>query len=264
MKPEAYPVEPAALWEHFYQFSRIPRPSGLEGAVREYICALADARNHQWCVDDRGNLVVYVPGTVGRESDPCLAIQNHLDMVTVSGEGVEHNFQRDPLQLQVEEGWLSATGTTLGADNGLGCAAALALMTDADVEHPPLELLFTVEEETGLYGASALDASLISAPRMLNLDTEDWGELFVGCAGGRGWEFSRTCQLAGPPGRGSVSCAVELSGLAGGHSGIQIHQQLGNALKLLAEWADAATALGIQIAEIEAGIAHNVIARQRC
>ncbi|MEH6571532.1 MAG: M20/M25/M40 family metallo-hydrolase, partial [Halioglobus sp.] len=159
--------------------------------MRAYVIEQARRGGHSWRMDDEGNIVVAVAASAGMEDHGTVIIQNHLDMVTVKTGDKDHDFDHDPLQLQVVDGWLSADRTTLGADNGVGCAAALAVMTDASVAHPPLELLFTVDEETGLGGALNLDASLLSGTRMLNLDTEDWHELYVGCAGGGGWEFAR-------------------------------------------------------------------------
>jgi len=204
--------------------------------------------------------VIYVPGSPGRERENPVVIQNHLDMVTVKHDDIDHNFERDALQLQINDGWLTANGTTLGADNGVGCAAALALMTDLDISHPPLELLFTVEEETGLFGAQKLDASLLSGTTMLNLDTEDWHELFIGCAGGRGWVLNRDLECTTIP-DGHTGFALELQGLSGGHSGIQIHHQLGNANKLIAGWLMTAHPLGIRLSSLSGGVAHNVIPR---
>jgi len=167
-RPDNYPQAPAHLWEHFFQISQIPRPSGEEAAVRDYIVDLANSHSYPSRTDAAGNLLVSVTGSAGRELEAPVIIQNHLDMVTVKTADSEHKFSADPLSLQVVDGWLSADRTTLGADNGLGCAAALALMTDDTVSHPPLELLFTVEEETGLYGASDLDPDLLPGERMRN------------------------------------------------------------------------------------------------
>ncbi|KAA1189174.1 aminoacyl-histidine dipeptidase [Pseudohalioglobus sediminis] len=259
MKPDNYPQRPAHLWEHFYQFTRIPRPSKQEAAVRQYLVDLAQQAGHPVRLDDAGNLVIYVPASPGREDRPTVIIQNHLDMVTVKTDDVEHDFTRDPLQLKVDDGWLGADRTTLGADNGLGCAASIALMTDPDVTHPPLELLFTVDEETGLGGALNLDASMLSGSLMLNLDTEDWNELYIGCAGGAGWQFARS--FAEDPLRGDAECfRLNLRGLAGGHSGVQIHEQLGNAIKLLGECLRGLP--GLRLGSIEVGVAHNVIPRE--
>lgn len=259
MKPAAYPVDPEHLWEHFYRITQIPRPSKAEDAVRDYVIGQAQAHDYRWQLDAIGNLVVYVPASPGREGNGTVIIQNHLDMVTVKNGDKTHDFFTDPLSLKVEDGWLLADQTTLGADNGVGCAAALAVMTDTDVQHPPLELLFTVDEETGLGGALGLDASLLSGQVMLNLDTEDWHELYIGCAGGGGWVFSGSYPLASPA--AELPCwRLELKGLAGGHSGVEIHHQLGNALKLLAE--GLADVEAMQLASADAGVAHNVIPRE--
>ncbi len=160
MKPENYPQQPSHLWEHFYQITQIPRPSKEEDAVRSYVINAAESGGHKWQMDSVGNLVVYVAASKGMSDREAVTIQNHLDMVTVKTEDREHDFSRDPLSLKVVDGWLQADRTTLGADNGVGCAAALAVMTDPDVVHPPLELLFTVDGETGLGGALHLDGSM--------------------------------------------------------------------------------------------------------
>jgi dipeptidase D len=259
MKPANYPTEPAHLWEHFYQISQIPRPSKQEEAVRQYVIDLAQAGAHPWRQDEMGNLLVSVAASAGMAGKAAVIIQNHLDMVTVKTGDKEHDFACDPLTLKVVDGWLQADRTTLGADNGVGAAAALALMTDDKIAHPPLELLFTVDEETGLGGALNLDPSLLSASLMLNLDTEDWQELYIGCAGAGGWELRRSFAMGAVP-DGAEQWQLSLKGLAGGHSGIQIHQQLGNAIKLLGHCL--AGEEGVQLATFEAGIAHNVIPRE--
>ncbi len=259
MKPVNYPTEPSHLWEHFYQMTQIPRPSKEEEAVRQYVISQAEKGGHSWRMDDVGNLVVSVQASTGMESRPTVVIQNHLDMVTVKTADKEHDFYTQPLTLKVEGGRLSADRTTLGADNGIGCAAALAVMTDTSVVHPPLELLFTVDEETGLGGALNFDADMLSGTRMLNLDTEDWNELYIGCAGGGGWEFSRsfdTAQLETELEYWSVS----IQGLGGGHSGIQIHEQLGNAIKMLGQFLHGVK--NVRLLSFDAGVAHNVIPRE--
>ena len=257
MKPVDYPSQPSHLWDHFYRITQIPRPSREEAAVRRYVIEQAEAGGHKWRTDAQGNLVVSVPPTAGRESAPRVIIQNHLDMVTVKTADKEHDFSRDPLSLRVEEGWLRADRTTLGADNGVGCAAALALMTDPELAHPALELLFTVDEETGLGGALNLDPDMLHGDLMLNLDTEDWNELYVGCAGGGGWEFTRDFPVSPATDR---CWRLELKGLAGGHSGIQIHEQLGNAAKMLCQCLEEVA--GLKLGAMDAGVAHNVIPRE--
>jgi dipeptidase D len=259
MKPQNYPDHPAHLWSHFYEISQIPRPSGEEARVRSYLTDLADAGGHSWQVDAAGNLLVQVAAAPGMEGRDSVLIQNHLDMVTVKRSDKEHDFSHDPLTLVVENGWLRADATTLGADNGVGCAAAAALMTDPEIAHPALELLFTVDEETGLHGALALDATMLTASRMLNLDTEDWNELYVGCAGGAGWEFTREFDVQ-PAQAESEFWQLGLEGLAGGHSGIQIHEQLGNAIKILAQCVQGLA--GVRLAHADIGVAHNVIPRE--
>ncbi len=259
MKPENYPTQPPHLWQHFYRITQIPRPSRHEAAVRQYVIDQAEEHGCSWRRDAQGNLVVVVPASPGRENRPAVVIQNHLDMVTVKAEGKEHDFAAQPLDLVVDDGWLRADRTTLGADNGVGCAAALALMTDPAAVHPPLELLFTVDEETGLGGALNLDPALISAPLMLNLDTEEWSQLYVGCAGGGGWDLSRRFDLE-PAGAADEHWLLCLRGLAGGHSGVQIHEQLGNAIKLLGQCLYEQD--GIRLASMDAGVAHNVIPRE--
>jgi len=259
MKPDNYPATPAHLWRHFYQITQIPRPSRQEAAVRQYVIDQAEQGGHPWRMDPAGNLVVTVAASVGMGDREPVIIQNHLDMVTVKTADKQHDFTRDPLSLVVEDGWLHADRTTLGADNGVGCAAALALMTDPQVQHPPLELLFTVDEESGLHGALRLDQSLLRGTRMLNLDTEEWQELYVGCTGGGGWEFARTFATGTPP-VAAQHWTLSIEGLAGGHSGIQIHQQLGNAIKLLGQCLQGLA--GVQLAALDVGVAHNVIPRE--
>jgi len=259
MKPDNYPLAPAHLWRHFYQITQIPRPSRQETAVRQYVIEQAQQCGHPWRMDAEGNLVVSVAGSACMAGREPVIIQNHLDMVTVKSADKEHDFSRDPLSLIVEDGWLRADRTTLGADNGVGCATALALMTDPDVVHPPLELLFTVDEETGLGGALRLDPSLLRGTRMLNLDTEEWQELYVGCTGGGGWQMERAFAIAAPP-AGAEHWTLSLKGLAGGHSGIQIHEQLGNAIKLLGQCLQGLD--GVQLAALDVGVAHNVIPRE--
>ncbi|MDN3650771.1 beta-Ala-His dipeptidase [Reinekea marina] len=261
MKPSQYPTSPEHIWEHFYQLTQIPRPSGQEQQVRDHIIALADSKGLQHKVDAAGNLVVYVPASQGYENAPTVAIQNHLDMVTVKTGDKAHDFTTDPLQLEIVDGWLRADRTTLGADNGIGVAAAMAVITDETVVHPPLELLFTIEEETGLVGASELDASMLSATKMLNLDTEDWGEIYLGCAGGYGYDATRPLATEAAK-AGTRAYRFHLKGLQGGHSGVQIHEQLGNANKLLVEFLTSQTELPYQIVSFRGGIAHNVIARE--
>lgn len=190
MTPSEHPysgLEPVELWRHFALLNQTPRPSGQEAASLNLVAQAATQAGARWGKDATGNIVVYVPArNGGSDSAPVVAIQSHLDMVCEKRPEVTHDFAVDPIRPRRNGDVITATGTTLGADNGIGAAAALAVLTTPGLKHGPLELLFTVEEETGLYGAMGLDASLLQAQYMINLDSEDPAELTVGCAGGAG------------------------------------------------------------------------------
>jgi dipeptidase D len=231
-------LEPRALWGHFDRILATPRPSRKEAAMRELVVATVRARGLEPRVDAFGNVVVAVPATPGRESAPTVVLQSHLDMVCEKNSGVAFDFERDAIVPRRDGDWLYATGTTLGSDNGIGVAAMLALATEEGLTHGPLELLFTVEEEIGLNGAAALDGALVSGRTLLNLDTEEEGALYVGCAGGAGSEIRLPLDaMFGAEGR--VALRIAVGGLKGGHSGVDIHLQRGNANRILARalWA---------------------------
>jgi len=231
-------LEPRALWTHFDRILATPRPSKQEGAMRELVLAVARQRGLETRVDGYGNVVVAVPAKPGREGAPTVVVQSHLDMVCEKNSGVELDFERDAIVPRRDGDWLYATGTTLGSDNGIGVAAMLALAAGADVAHGPLELLFTVEEEIGLNGARELDGALVAGRVLLNLDTEEERALYVGCAGGAGSEIRLPLDaMFGAEGR--VALRVAVGGLKGGHSGVDIHLQRGNANRILARalWA---------------------------
>jgi dipeptidase D len=259
-------LEPAQVWRHFASLNLIPRPSGQEAMASAYVRHVAESHDATWKSDARGNTVVYVPATQGREDRPTVILQAHLDMVCEKRPDVDIVFSRDPIRPQriasAEGERIYATGTTLGADNGLGAAMAMAVLTDASVEHGPLELLFTVEEETGLHGAMELDGSLLSGKHLINLDTEDPREIVIGCAGGSGITF--TLPLEGETLRpGHAALRLSVGGLQGGHSGIEIHQPRANAIKVLTAVLDhiGVTEIPFHIWHIEGGQAHNAIPR---
>jgi dipeptidase D len=261
MKPDLYPTRPQILWDQFYQFTLHPRPSKKEDQIRKYIITLAQKNKIPYRLDQQGNLALFVPASKGYESAPSVLIQNHLDMVCDALPGKKINFETDGLQLKIQDDWLLAQDTTLGADNGLGCAAALALILDEKVIHPKLEILFTVDEETGLGGALNLsieELGLVSET-MINLDTEDWGILYVGCAGGFEQEFTKDIVLVET--NHSTCLQFEITGLCGGHSGIEIHLQHGNAIKLMIQALTELEPLGIELMEMRGGKAHNIIPR---
>ncbi len=262
MRPQNYPQSPKNLWEIFFQLTQIPRPSKHETKAIEYLKKLANDFNLNYVVDQANNVILYVPGKNGRENDPPVIIQNHIDMVTDATKGHEIDFLNDPLSLEVDGEWLKAVGTTLGADNGIGCAAALAVLFEQKMKHPPLELLFTVDEETGLNGALGLESKYLTGKKMLNLDTEEWGSLYIGCAGGIDYELTREYGLVEAT-EGFLTYRLDVKGFLGGHSGVDIHQQRGNALKFLAELlASMQEALDFEIIEIRGGRAHNIIPRE--
>jgi dipeptidase D len=261
--PTAYAeLQPAAVWHHFGALNAIPRPSRQEAAAREYVRTVARAAGAHVSEDTYGNVVVRVPASSGRESDPPVAIQAHLDMVCEKRPGVAHDFATDPIRPRREGDRIYASGTTLGADNGVGAALALATLTTPGLAHGPLELIFTVEEEIGLNGANALDAGLVHACSLINLDSEDPEELTVGCAGGSGAVFHLPLRFE-PSAEGRVGLRLEVSGLQGGHSGVQIHERLANAIKLLTAALEALRQAQVpfRIASLTGGNAHNAIPR---
>jgi dipeptidase D len=220
------------MWEHFFALSAIPRPSGAEEGVRRYLKGIASASSREWVQDGAGNVVLRVPGNGSLAGAEVLILQGHMDMICEKSPGLDHDFSRDPLRLRVEGGWIRAEGTTLGADNGIGIAMALAA-AEADLpDRVPLELLMTIDEETGLTGAMELDPAILRGRRLINLDSEKEGVLIVGCAGGTDLSVRfRREQGDRPPERG-VRCRV--GGLRGGHSGINIHENRANAILVVA------------------------------
>lgn len=177
-------LQPSFLWKHFDALRCIPRPSGHEEAVMAHLRSWAESRGLKHRSDAVGNVIVYVPGTKGREKAPAVILQGHVDIVAEKDKSTDFDFMKDPIEVVVEGDWVIALKTTLGADNGIGVAAAQAVADDTSVSHGPLELLFTVDEETALTGATNVDGSLFTGRTMLNLDSEEDGTLFVGCAGG--------------------------------------------------------------------------------
>ena len=260
--PAAYEnLEPAAVWKQFGALNAIPRPSGAEDAARAYVQQLAAARQARWDTDARGNLVVQLPASDAASGAPTVVLQSHLDMVCQKRPNVDHDFAVDAIMPRREGDKIYATGTTLGADNGLGAAMMLAILAQDNLQHPALELLFTVEEETGLFGAAELEPELVKGRLMINLDSEDPDEITIGCAGGAG--TSLVLPLAREALPDSEKWEITVGGLAGGHSGIEIGKPLGNAIKILVEVVNATrvAALDLRLIAIEGGTAHNAIPR---
>lgn len=256
-------LEPAPIWQRFAELAAIPRKSGEEEAVRCFIEGIAEAKGLRSQRDEVGNLVIFVPGKgQGADKDPVI-LQGHMDMVCKAEPGSAHNFLRDPIRLVAAEvdgaPVIKAQGTTLGADNGLGVCTALGILDDASLlNHPPLELLFTMDEEVGLNGAKGLDAKLLKGRQLINMDSEDGtGEIFISCAGGRNLEAVWTLERH-EPSKDLLPLHIKISGFPGGHSGMEIQNPCGNAIFCL---IDALKSCGVplSLASFEAGAARNAI-----
>ena len=254
-------LEPRPLWDHFYRISRIPRCSGNEQGTRKYILDVAERNHLEHKMDGAGNVVIKKPATSGYEQRPVVVLQGHLDMVCEKHRSTRHDFSRDPITLKRQEDWITADGTTLGSDNGIGVAAALAVLEDKDIGHGPIEALFTVSEETGLTGAKEMASDMLEGRILMNMDSEEDGALFIGCAGGRDTELFLRLETEAPP-SGYSAVQVRVGGLRGGHSGLDIHEGRGNAIKLLARflWKQAPQ-LDLRLASINGGSKHNAIPR---
>jgi dipeptidase D len=253
-------LEPAPVWRHFATLCRIPRPSRHEAAVRDHLVGWAVGRGLTASTDAAGNLLIRKPASAGREERPSLVLQAHLDMVCQKRAGSAHDFLRDPIRPVLRDGWVMAEDTTLGADNGIGVALALATLEAEDLPHGPLEVLLTVDEESGMSGAHGLSDDVLTGCLILNLDTEDWGQVYLGCAGGVDVNVEhRFATEPSPPGWTGLRIAV--GGLAGGHSGVDIHLERGNAIKLLVRILDELSAQGLRLASLEGGSARNALPR---
>jgi len=254
-------LSPSPLWRHFQALCDRPRPSKHEGLVIDYLREFASTHGVQFVQDAVGNVILKKAATAGMENCPIIAMQCHIDMVPQKRNDVQHDFYKDPIKPVIEGGWVRASGTTLGADNGIGVAAMLAVFESNDIEHGPLEALFTVDEEAGMSGAKALDSNLMSASILFNLDSEDEGELYVGCAGGV--DLTIDCPLSQTSFDASYQVMeLHISNLLGGHSGIDIHLGRGNANLLLSDLLSRLrTTLDIAIVSLSGGTLRNAIPR---
>jgi len=254
-------LEPKSVWKFFFEISAIPRQSKHEEKLIKYIIAFAEKRGLKYKKDAAGNVVISKKASKGREKSPCVVLQSHIDMVCEKNEGTKHDFLKDPLQLYEEKGFIRAKGTTLGADDGIGVAASLAVLDSKDISHGAVECLFTVDEETGLTGANALGKDFIKGSMMLNLDSEEEGAVYIGCAGGK--TTTMTKKLKTVKNDKNYSCRITVDGLKGGHSGLAIDKGHGNALVLLARviW-DMNRRLEFSLSEFSGGDKHNAIPRE--
>ena len=231
-KPVLAGLEPQAVFRFFEELSRIPRESGHTAAVSGWVEDFAKQRGLRCRRDELGNVIIWKDAAPGYEGHPPVILQGHVDMVCVKDPGAVHDFARDPLQLALDGDWLRAGGTTLGGDDGAAVAMMLALLEDNAIPHPPIEAVFTVDEEIGLLGAAGLDCSDLKGRTLINLDSEDEGVLTVGCAGGARCDLE--VSLPARPVSGRL-CTLDLSGLPGGHSGAEIHKNIPNANRVLAQ-----------------------------
>lgn len=255
-------LKPEIVWKFFHQVTQVPRPSKKEGKMIEYLEAFAKEYKIAIKKDEVGNIVLSKPATPGMENCPAVVLQSHMDMVCEKNNGTVHDFDNDPIQTIVDGEWLRANGTTLGADNGIGVAAELALLASDDVEHGPLECLFTIDEETGLTGAKAIKPGFISGDILINLDSEDEGEIFMGCAGGKDTQAVFHCDYrATNPNQ--LFFRLDVKGLNGGHSGGEIHKGLGNANKILVRYLYLLNEQAdFTLCSIDGGNLRNAIARE--
>jgi dipeptidase D len=255
-------LEPRRLWGFFLELSRIPRGSKNEAAAARWAVEQVRALGLEVETDAAGNVLARKPATSGKEDRPGMALQAHLDMVCEKNEGTAHDFLRDGIEVVREGDALRARGTTLGADNGVGVAAALAALASKDLSHPALEVLLTVDEETGLTGANAVQPGWLRSPRLLNLDSEEEGELTIGCAGGVDTVARRPVVFTAP-GEGREPLRLKVYGLKGGHSGIDIASGRGNALRVLGQvLGQVIHAHDLQLASVKGGNKRNAIPRE--
>jgi dipeptidase D len=254
-------LKPELLWKYFAEISRIPRCSKNEAAMTKYVLDTAIRLGLQAKADACGNVVVRKKASAGRENIRSVALQGHLDMVCEKNKDKPHDFLKDPIELVRKDNLLMANGTTLGADNGVAVATNLAIMENTSLEHGPLELLFTVDEETGLTGANNLSADFLESRTLLNLDSEEEGALYVGCSGGRDTLGEWRVHFEEVPGS-RVAIRVLVSGLKGGHSGLDIDKGRGNAIKIMGRVLVALSALGARLSFIEGGSKRNAIPRE--
>lgn len=255
-------LKPAAVFHYFNEICQVPRPSKREEKIVAYLKAFGEEHGLQTLCDEAGNVLIRKPATPGKERLQTVVLQSHVDMVCEKNNDVEHDFLTDPIQTYVDGEWLRARGTTLGADNGIGMAAALAVLAANDIEHGPLECLFTVDEETGLTGAFALKEGFMSGSILLNLDSEDEGEMFIGCAGGIDSvaEFAYTSESIP---EGYYFFQVGVKGLVGGHSGDDINKNRANANKLLVRFlCRLARQTDLRLCHIDGGNLRNAIPRE--
>jgi dipeptidase D len=261
MSKEILSLQPARLWQHFYDLTQIPRPSKKERRAVEFAAEFGKKLGLPTEVDSVGNVLIRKPATKGMEGRKAVVLQGHLDMVPQKNSDKQHDFEKDPIDAYIDGEWVRARGTTLGADNGIGAAAAMAILESTNIAHPALEALFTVDEETGMTGANAIKSGWMHGDILINLDTEDEDELCVGCAGGLDGTFTAAYEEQNPA--DGTAYTLSITGLKGGHSGVDIALGRGNANKIMARILKQLTEkCGVQLAQLEGGNLRNAIPRE--
>ena len=255
-------LEPKALWENFYSITQVPHPSGKKEEIGAFLEQFGKNLGLETLRDEAGNVLVRKPATQGMEYRKAVVLQAHMDMVPQKNSGVAHNFETDPIQAYVDGDWVTAKDTTLGADNGIGLAAAMSVLQSTDIAHPAIEMFVTVDEETGMHGAFGLQPGFLQGDILINMDSEDEGELYVGCAGGIDADITFRYKEVEVP-EGDVALKISLTGLKGGHSGVDIHLQRANANKLMFRFLKVAVSdLDARLASIDGGSLRNAIPRE--
>ena len=255
-------LEPKEVWNYFHEITQIPRPSKKEKRIVEYVTKFGKDHKLETIVDKTGNVIIRKPATKGNEKKKGIILQTHLDMVPQKNSDKKHDFEKDPIQTIIDGEWVKANGTTLGSDNGIGVAATLAILASKNIAHGPVEALFTVDEETGMTGAFNLKGGLLKGDILMNLDSEDEGELYVGCAGGIDVTVAKNYKEEKTP-RAYAAYRISLKGLKGGHSGVDIALGRANSNKLMFRFLmQAESDFAGRIAEVAGGDLRNAIPRE--
>jgi len=261
MSNEILNLEPRSIWKNFYSLTQIPRPSRKEEKIIQFMKEFGENLGLETIVDKVGNVIIKKPATAGMENRKGVILQGHLDMVPQKNNDVDHDFEKDPIETYIDGEWVTAKGTTLGADNGMGVAAAMSVLEADDIVHGPIEALFTVDEESGMTGAFNLSPDVLVGEILMNMDSEDEGELYIGCAGGTNANMRFTYSDV-PVEDGSVAYNLVVGGLKGGHSGLDIHLGRGNSNKIIFRYIrHAARKHGLRLASIDGGNLRNAIPR---